>query len=343
MGDAEESRVAGPAGGMHSSVVPQDPAPVVPAQSTGPDEPAPDASAPEGSVPEGSTQDPLASFVAEEAIRLGLRERFPDHPGVLTPVVLRRRANALIRLDPVPVVARVANWTASVRDDPAVNLRAEVNLSRWAASRGGRVPVPLPGILAGPHERHGVVFTMWRVRPTGSKLTDPGQAGRSLAHLHQALAGYPGALPGPEPIAHDTNVAMMMLARMGFLDTEEAMLVADECRELVADVARLTAWLPPERRVPLHGDAHPGNAYVEDSQVYWSDFEDTWRGPVEWDVATLASSSVWTNDRQREIAVRQYAAEAKLELDEELLTACRRLRNAQGEAWRALAAAVASS
>ncbi len=288
-------------------------------------------------VDEGTT-DPLAAFVADAVAGLGLRARYPDIVGPLEPVVLRKRANALIRLDPLPVVARVANWTASVREDPVGPLEREVRLSRWVAAWGHRAPTPLSGGLAGPHDEEGVAFTLWPLRHDGAPLTDPGLAGRSLAELHHALAAFPGHLPGPDAIALDANRAMFLLARMGVVDADEAMLVADECRELLADLKTLMAELPPERLVVLHGDAHSGNARVVDGVVEWFDFEDAWRGPIEWDVAVL-SETHWTNARQREIALRQYCAAAEVELDKDLLTACRRLRNAQSEAWRALAAA----
>ncbi len=288
--------------------------------------------------------DPLAEYVAEVVTDLGVQLRYPDRrgDGQLHPVVLRRRAQALIRLDPLPVVARVANWTASVREQPSANLAVEVALSRWAAEHGARVPVPLVGHMAGPHTDENITFTLWPVRAEGAGLSDPGLAGRALAELHVALARFPGELPGPEPIAADANRAMMLLARMGILDAEEAMLVADECRELLAEFKAVLAGLPAERMVPLHGDSHPGNASVVEGRVTWFDLEDAWRGPVEWDVAVLASSARWQTERQRELVVRQYSAAAELELDKDVLAACRRLRNAQAEAWGALAEAVAS-
>jgi hypothetical protein len=282
--------------------------------------------------------DPLADLVAQVAISRGLQARYRDVEGPLRPVVLRRRANALVRIDPYPVVARVANWTASVRENPSANLRVEVNLSRWAASRGIRVPVPLPGSLAGPHEEDGVTMTLWPARPDGGPVTDPGAAGRALADLHLAMAGFPGWLPGPEPIATDANRAMLLLGRMGYVDADEALLVADECRELLASLQRLIADLAPHRLVALHGDAHPGNAMMANGHVVWFDLEDAWRGPIEWDVAVLTMSPRWT-PRQAEIAARQYCAQAEVELDKDLLAACRQLRNAQIEAWQAIAAA----
>lgn len=294
-------------------------------------------------VDEMTQTDPLVAFIVDAVQELGLRARFPDITGDLEPVVLRRRSNAIIHLAPLPVVARVANWTGSVRDDPAANLRLEVQLSRWAASRNFALPVPLAAPISGPHDEDGVAFTLWPLLDEAPGLTDPALAGRSLAALHKALAGFPAPMPGPDPIAQDANVAMLLLGRMGYLDPEEALLVADECRDLLNDLKVLLAQLPPERLVPLHGDAHPGNAQVIDGHtVRWGDLEDAWRGPIEWDVACLELSSRWTSDRQREIAVRQYCAAADVTLSQDLMRACRRLRNAQLEAWTALASAVAS-
>jgi thiamine kinase-like enzyme len=38
----------------------------------------------------------------------------------------------------------------------------------------------------------------------------------------------------------------------------------------------------------LHGDAHAGNLLRSPDGLLWTDFEDTCRGPVEWDLACLA-------------------------------------------------------
>ncbi len=39
--------------------------------------------------------------------------------------------------------------------------------------------------------------------------------------------------------------------------------------------------------VPLHGDAHPGNLLSTPTGPIWTDFEDAWRGPIDWDLACL--------------------------------------------------------
>jgi thiamine kinase-like enzyme len=38
---------------------------------------------------------------------------------------------------------------------------------------------------------------------------------------------------------------------------------------------------------PLHGDAHEGNLLPTTRGLLWTDWEDTFRGPVEWDLASI--------------------------------------------------------
>ena len=38
---------------------------------------------------------------------------------------------------------------------------------------------------------------------------------------------------------------------------------------------------------PLHGDAHGGNLMLTTRGLLWTDWEDTFLGPVEWDLASI--------------------------------------------------------
>ncbi|SHE75800.1 phosphotransferase enzyme family protein [Streptoalloteichus hindustanus] len=196
---------------------------------------------------------------------------------VTDPVVLRDGANVLVHLRPHPVVARVAARTASVRPDGGrAWLRREAEL---LAHLAGRHAVPPTDLLpAGPHERDGrqLVFVSYVEHDTGSTV-DPEGLGRSLRRLHEALADYRGALP-----------------ERGLIDEARAWLdrpdVAAPARDLAglravhADVVdRLGELAPPTRA--LHGDAHSGNVLVTARGPLWTDFEDSFRGPVEWDLA----------------------------------------------------------
>jgi aminoglycoside phosphotransferase (APT) family kinase protein len=64
----------------------------------------------------------------------------------------------------------------------------------------------------------------------------------------------------------------------------------------------LVATWPSTETQPLHGDAHPGNLLMTPRGPVWNDFEDTWRGPVEWDLACLAL----THRLDGMAAVREY-------------------------------------
>lgn len=292
----------------------------------------PDRTAPDPTVTE---LDPICEVVAGLCLDLGLAARYPDADGPLRPTVVRRRNNLIVRCDPFPVAARIANWTASVRDDPLTQLRNEVALSRWASSRKVPVRVPLSGSLAGPHDVDDLVITLWPWQEDGSPATDPGMLGRSLATLHRGTTGFPSKSIGPRQIAADANGVMVFLARLGVLSSDEAMLVADEAFEACAVLETLVARLPVERLVVLHGDATPENTVAGEGQVVWFDLEDTWRGPAEWDLAALGLTP-GSSARQIEIATRAYCAESGHVVDVELLHACRRLRHAQLEAWAAV-------
>ena len=287
---------------------------------------------PETKAAPGREADPVAAVVADVCSQLKLAERFPDANGPLSPVVLQRRQNVIVRCDPFPVVARVANWTGTLREDPRFQLRNEVSLSRWANSRHGSVPAPLPGHLCGPHESEGLTMSFWPLRMDLPHATDPGALGRSLAALHQATAGYPGKLAGPRQISDDANGVMILLASAGVISGDEAMLVANEALDAAQALEALMVDLPPERLVVLQGDAVRGNTALSEGTIVWYDLEDTWRGPVEWDLACLSLTDGWSA-RQGEIAVRAYCVEADHTLDEDLMHACRRLRHAQMEAW----------
>ena len=279
--------------------------------------------------------DPLAATVAQVCTQLRLGERYPDAVGPVTPVVLRRRQNAIVRCDPYPVIAKVANWTGTVRREPERQLRNEVGLARWAGSRQVAVLTPLPGHLCGPHEVDGIILTLWPLWEEARPATDPGALGKSLAALHRATAGYPGKLLGPTQIAQDADGVMTMLAQAGVLPADEAMLVADEALDAAQALQKLIAELPPEKLTVLHGDAVRENTWQRAGDPGWFDLEDTWRGPVEWDLACLSLTPGWS-PRQAEIAIRAYCLDAGHTLDEELLHACRRLRHAQLEAWQAV-------
>lgn len=177
---------------------------------------------------------------------------------VSSPLVLRHLSNTLIWLRPAPVVARVATATALVRS-PAAFLERDLAVSAYLAARGVPV-VPASGELPpGPHAHSGFTMTFTQHVPHDlSVVPSPASFASLLASLHAELARYPGPLPVAMPFDD--------MAALGCAAPDRP----------AGGAAR-----------PLHGDAHPGNLLWTPAGPVWNDFEDTWLGPVEWDLACL--------------------------------------------------------
>ncbi|WP_410587908.1 phosphotransferase [Amycolatopsis sp. lyj-23] len=228
--------------------------------------------------------------------RLGL----PGHE----PEVLHERSNVLVRLG--PLVARVPATTRLARTGPAWQER-DVAVSRFLTERGVRVVSPTTDPPAGPHFAEGLPVTLWHHTPhdPGHRYA-PDVVARSLAEVHAALRGYPGELPRRGPLD----------------DLERIFDRHDLDPRLRAEATRLAATLPDVAVQPLHGDAHPGNLIATPAGPCWLDFEDTWCGPLAWDLAILGRQ-----DGPEHLAA--YPAS----VDEAAVAACTRLRELYSVVW----------
>jgi hypothetical protein len=194
------------------------------------------------------------------------------------PVVLHDRGNLLVHLAPAPLVARIAWVTALARPDVGDYLARDVEIAEYLDKVGIPVVGPSRELPAGPHERDGHLITFWRyARLVDDQTHQPAEFGTLLADLHTALREFPGDLPTEPPL--------MVAEIVTHLHQPQAVLDG-----LVADEQRVSAELAAEGGPvqALHGDAHPGNLLRTVDGPRWIDFEDTWRGPVAWDLACLA-------------------------------------------------------
>jgi streptomycin 6-kinase len=144
------------------------------------------------------------------------------------------------------------------------------------------VVAPSVELPAGPHRDGAHVLTFAQHVPHDPDWRPaPALVGRLHADLHSELRGYPGDLPVSGPLADLERALDLVAARLpdGALEVVRA-----EHAELAA---RWTGW----ETQALHGDAHPGNLLHTARGPVWFDFEDTWRGPVAWDLACLAGTS----------------------------------------------------
>ncbi|MFD4251658.1 MULTISPECIES: aminoglycoside phosphotransferase family protein [Amycolatopsis] len=237
------------------------------------------------------------------AVEVGQRFRLPtEHPEVLA-----TRSNVLVRLG--AVVARVPGTTLVARPGVLQSLAREVALSSFLEMRDA--PVVPPFESPGPHVANGLPVTLWRfTRHDPDHVFAPGEVAWSLAELHAALRDFRDPLDAPGPLAE----ARSWIARF------------DLPVELADEVDALEAALPDGRAQALHGDAHPGNLLATASGPRWVDFEDTWAGPVLWDLACLAL----TTRLDGRAAVAAYPGAP----DPDELAPWLRLRDLFGVCWR---------
>jgi Ser/Thr protein kinase RdoA (MazF antagonist) len=223
------------------------------------------------------------------------------------PAVLSSRGNLLLHLAPAPIVARVATLTAFSRRDPFAWLAREVAVAGHAAARGGPVVAPSRLIGAGPYWQDGFAVSFWDYLPADPRRPSLAAVGAALASLHEAAAGCPADLGELRAARDQVTEGLEALER-------ESVLPAAAIRALRARHEDVLARLHGSGyRVVLHGDVHAGNLLAVGSEVgqgdlaagwSWIDLEETSRGPVEWDLATMVAEKPAPD---AEAALRAYA------------------------------------
>lgn len=247
------------------------------------------------------------------------------------PRVVADRSNLVLTLDPEGVVARVAMATSLVRVGMTW-LRREVELSRWLAAEGATVTVPSRLIDPGPHERAGLVISFWERESLTSERADAREAGAALATIHRALARYPeGRLPAWGGF-HEAREVFARVRRAGVLDSRELARVEaswDAAERVVESAGARTASLQA-----VHGDAHIGNVLATARGAVWTDWEDAFVGPVEWDIASLRSKAELFGEERE--AIEAMTEAYGHDYDPDLARDLGMVRNLQVVVWLAI-------
>jgi hypothetical protein len=231
-------------------------------------------------------------------------------------VVLRNRSNAIIHLSPSPVVARVAMATSSVRHGAAW-LTREVEISRYLTSLGVPVIAPSREVTPGPNQRFGLVLSFWEFVEETGEVVDSGAAGKLLQTCHEALQAFRGELPVLERIREAERL----------LDQVSAVLHPSDV-EMLHQVSQ--RWQGKFEQLPMqaiHGDSHLGNFLNTKQGLVLGDWEDTFIGPVGWDLACL---QLFGTERERANAVRLGYG---LVIDQEQFDLCIEARNLCAVVW----------
>ncbi len=260
-----------------------------------------------------------AAEVAEEAgLRFG------------RPLIVHDRSNLIVHLSPTPVVARVATTTGLVRRGDAW-LAREVAVAGHLARSGAPVVAPSRELPAGPHLRDGLALSFWEYADELAAPVDAKRAGAGLRVCHEALMTLPGDLLPPMAVLGEARAIVERLARDGTLGESDAAALRSAGADLTV---RLDEAEPAMQ--PVHGDAHLGNVINTAAGPLWNDWEDTFAGPREWDLACLeASARIFGGDRAAVADARSGHGE---EPDPEMLDLLVEARRFQGTVWTVLSA-----
>lgn len=176
------------------------------------------------------------------------------------------------------LVARIVNDPEGPRAGMEWFAR-ETSLARYLTSQQAPI-IPLHTALPPiAYEEDGFAINFWEFVPRSDAMPRPEDIGTSLHRCHEILRGYPEPLPALA-ILHES----LALLETPALQTSCSARILDLLHQhLLCSVAHF-------RHVPsqaLHGDAHPGNLVMARRGLLWTDWEDAFAGPVEWDLASI--------------------------------------------------------
>ena len=147
-------------------------------------------------------------------------------------------------------------------------------------ARLGAPVIPLhPELPPGPYEHLGYPINFWQFVTAIDAKADPGMIGKTLYQCHDLLRSFPEPLP-ELAILTESVALLQTLEQRGLFPVSTLRLLHDR---LVSSIDVLGKF--PHQ--PLHGDAHAGNLLNTTLGLLWTDWEDTFQGPVEWDLASI--------------------------------------------------------
>jgi hypothetical protein len=195
-------------------------------------------------------------------------------------VVLNDSNRLVVRLTPCDIVARVTPTTHHLRVHHAsAELEVEV-VHRLAQTASPVAPLDArvePRVFV----RDGFKIAMWTyIEPVPTRVLPPAEYARALGRLHAGLRQIDVTTP------HVMDRVAAVQQDVASLDVTPDLADAD--RTLLSDTLRDLRRSIADRRPPeqlLHGEPHPWNVLNTKDGPLFIDFENTSRGPVEYDLA----------------------------------------------------------
>lgn len=235
--------------------------------------------------------------------------------------ILQNGSTLVLRLTDT-LVARVVQDREGPRQGTQWFAR-ENAIARHLSERGAPV-IPLhPALPPGPHEHLGYPLNFWEFVTRIDVEPDARDIGRTLRHCHEVMSTFAEPLP---KLAIISESLAILNERTLFPDGTQQML-----RDHLSAALDSLTNLPHQ---PLHGDAHMGNLMNTTRGLLWTDWEDTFAGPVEWDVASIIwNAKLLDGDEATVNAIIGAYRAAGGAIDDRVLDQCLVARAAVITAW----------
>lgn len=235
--------------------------------------------------------------------------------------ILQNGSTLVLRLTET-LVARVVQDVDGPRQGTAWFAR-ENAIAQHLTQHGAPV-IPLhPDLPPGPHEHLGYPLNFWRFVTAIDTPADPAEIGCTLHQCHTVLRTFPEPLPN---LAIITESLEILRDRELFPPLTQQLL-----RDHLISSLEVLSQYPHQ---PLHGDAHPGNLMNTNEGLLWTDWEDTFSGPVEWDIASIIwNAQILENDHAAVKQILDAYRESGGSIDERALDQSLIARAAVMSAW----------
>ena len=184
--------------------------------------------------------------------------------------------------------------------------------------------IPLhPDLPPGPHEHLGYPINFWKYVTSINAEPEPRAIGQTLHQCHKAMQSFAQPLPR---LAILTESLDILRERTLFPEDTQGML-----RHHLTQSIEVLSGHPHQ---PLHGDAHMGNLMNTTDGLLWTDWEDTFSGPVEWDLASVIwNAQILDQDHGLSDAILEAYTDAGGTIDPLALQQCLIARAAVVTAW----------
>lgn len=143
----------------------------------------------------------------------------------------------------------------------------------------GAPVIPLhPDLPPGPHWHLGFPLNFWEFVSRVEEEPEAEAIGRTLYRCHEVLRDFAEPLP---------KLAIISESRRILGERGREMFPEATQRLLQDHLERSMEVLGRYPHQALHGDAHMGNLMNTTRGLLWTDWEDAFAGPVEWDLASI--------------------------------------------------------